>query len=1779
MGILDGEPLWSQHQDISPSLHAICRVEAGSPRSPAAADPSCSTRQPAHDFIRCQRISQVGWPKPRDDCGKGQDPTTAPRFSPFAGYGGRRLGVGTRDIHPGDYEPGSQHGGHAAENAESGKCLDPSDPAHRGEHSASPSDSTEPCRGGVRCGESSFGMTEDWDTDTITFMQHEQLHLKQLIQQYERELESHLTHVQPMGPPCHLLEVFCSQQSPLTHQMQQLGRSAYRFGRSEGDLETVSGRAKLFSAMARHRPKHIWVSPDCGPWSSWSNLNASRSLEAHDAYQNTRKKLLYQIALCIVLFRHQIMQGQQFHWEQPARSLMLSHPGLAEVHAYTRACQFDMCRVGDLRCPLNGMLMKKGMVVLTTDDKIYFHLHGRVCDRSHQHQPIEGNTITKEGPMLRTEFTAVYPRKFARSIAKIMCLNQPMSRSTDMNPVYAADSRRPRPKLTFARSELITPEPRDENLSKRRRLEGKQRVIPDVDILQGIINSVEQILPRVGRYEIQNQAILNQLQEIFSDKQIMRVIACRGTDRTLGPPERMNPQEAPFCRSLLLMRTTNEIKYERFWEQWDRLSKRQLIRPAHSCRINITMFAKNPEAPEDLEVRASGSMSSADRSVAVPSMLPPPLETNANSSSRNSADALMERRNPSELESQPEVPKPADETPTKHQDSRFKALPKWEQQEITNMHKNLGHPSNDRLSKALQVAGYRVEVVQAALELKCHICAACSPPKHQRPGTLKPLLDFNHKVYIDGVNWKNSKGKSFHWYHFLDAGSNYHVAVCAPSRDTQDFARLIDHHWISWAGPPNMIQVDSATEMNSHDLTSFMQRYGIKQLTIPPEAHWQQGKIERHGGFLQSMLTKLDLEHAIDDYTQLQTALNQCTHAKNSLSIRHGYAPEVIVFGKHSRLARSILSDESRPSHELALREDQDIGVQEFKSLLQIRESARRAFHSVDNSNALRRAVLRRPCPPRGMYEPNQWVMIWRAEQQGNPKWIGPQKIIIQDGNHTVWSTQGGKLFRSAPEHVRLALPEEGTDESSELPEDHTMLHRQIERINQESHNQLPTIPEMHELDFPPSNPSQALQVPTQPESETSGVSRTNSESIPQPDHEPESSRQVTPMPPLAISEEHLQENDQLICEDVDWVFQTDAVDIDAAWRCEFDVSLQSHEALPQNQAEAWTLLATSAKKQRTEVKQSELSPAEKAEFDRAKEAEVQNWIQTGTLSKVLRNQIPDDQILRCRWILTWKPLDPVGETQDNPNVSQKSPCQSQRTHKAKARLVVLGYLDPKIEEIPRDSPTLHRTSRMLLLQTIASNGWSLESFDIRAAFLQGTPQSDRVIGIEPVSEIRKAMNMSPWEVGKLNKGAYGLIDAPYLWYCALVTELQKLGFVATPFDPCLFVLRMPAGESNAGALAGVLGVHVDDGIGGGNEFYQEKIKLLEKKFPFGSHKTQAFTFTGIEVNQRGDNSIHLSQSSYVRKIKPIAIDINRKSQTNSPVTENEKLALRGLIGSLQYASTNTRPDLASKLSFLQSAINNATVDTLLERNRLLHEAKHHHDVAIVIKPISTRDFRFMAFSDASFSSSKKPDSHSGVIIVGTHKDINDNKQCPISPISWGCKKIQRVVTSTLAAESSSLASALDQLAWLRIFWSWLHDPKVEWRKPQQTLKQLAPAISAPTFKQTADLAITDCKSLYDLTTRTAPPSCTEFRVQLVSRAIKEALQENIRLRWVHSGAQLADALTKAMESHFLRETLRMGTYRLVDEASTLKERAKTKDRVRWLKEQNEINKKEILGM
>ena len=126
-----------------------------------------------------------------------------------------------------------------------------------------------------------------------------------------------------------------------------------------------------------------------------------------------------------------------------------------------------------------------------------------------------------------------------------------------------------------------------------------------------------------------------------------------------------------------------------------------------------------------------------------------------------------------------------------------------------------------------------------------------------------------------------------------------------------------------------------------------------------------------------------------------------------------------------------------------------------------------------------------------------------------------------------------------------------------------------------------------------------------------------------------------------------------------------------------------------------------------------------------------------------------DVQKSDCTWASVAMPLGSHMETIEE---SDRDPQNPSRTQKAKARLVVLGYLDPKITEIPRDSPTLNRHSKMLLLQLIASKSWTLRSFDVKAAFLQGRPQSDRILGLEPVPELATKMNLRPDEICGLPK-------------------------------------------------------------------------------------------------------------------------------------------------------------------------------------------------------------------------------------------------------------------------------------------------------------------------------------------------------------------------------------------------------------------------------------------
>ncbi len=63
-----------------------------------------------------------------------------------------------------------------------------------------------------------------------------------------------------------------------------------------------------------------------------------------------------------------------------------------------------------------------------------------------------------------------------------------------------------------------------------------------------------------------------------------------------------------------------------------------------------------------------------------------------------------------------------------------------------------------------------------------------------------------------------------------------------------------------------------------------------------------------------------------------------------------------------------------------------------------------------------------------------------------------------------------------------------------------------------------------------------------------------------------------------------------------------------------------------------------------------------------------------------------------------------------------------------------MGFTDPDLVAVPRDSPTLAVRTRHLVFAIAAMNKWALFKGDIKAAFLQGeaSEAERKVYGIPP---------------------------------------------------------------------------------------------------------------------------------------------------------------------------------------------------------------------------------------------------------------------------------------------------------------------------------------------------------------------------------------------------------------------------------------------------------------
>jgi hypothetical protein len=281
-------------------------------------------------------------------------------------------------------------------------------------------------------------------------------------------------------------------------------------------------------------------------------------------------------------------------------------------------------------------------------------------------------------------------------------------------------------------------------------------------------------------------------------------------------------------------------------------------------------------------------------------------------------------------------------------------------------------------------------------------------------------------------------------------------------------------------------------------------------------------------------------------------------------------------------------------------------------------------------------------------------------------------------------------------------------------------------------------------------------------------------------------------------------------------------------------------------------------------------------------------------------------------------------------------------------------------------------------------------------------------------------------------------------------------------------------------------------------------------------------------VKQHDDFSVTVDQREYWKKVKPIKLAPERKRQPEATLTPDEFNELRSLIGKLSWPARESEPRIAFGVSELQQSMTKdkggdavTTIEHILMANRIVSKTKiESNQTMLKFKAVDPAQLCVLSFTDASFANMPRGGSQAGRFSMLTSADVVV-KRVPVNVVSWRSGRISRIVKSTLAAESSSLADSQDDNEYTRVATAYMFG--------------MLPA-SDRHWKKALDLVkgytVVDAKSLYDHLHSDALP--TEKRVMLDLMAFREGLQRpNDEVFWMPNQWMLADYLTKAKVDDF----------------------------------------------
>jgi hypothetical protein len=234
--------------------------------------------------------------------------------------------------------------------------------------------------------------------------------------------------------------------------------------------------------------------------------------------------------------------------------------------------------------------------------------------------------------------------------------------------------------------------------------------------------------------------------------------------------------------------------------------------------------------------------------------------------------------------------------------------------------------------------------------------------------------------------------------HIIDEATRYNAARWLPNLSAKTTWDTLRMAWIdTYMGPPDFIVTDAGKNFVSKEFSQFATSLGTIAVSVPVEAHWSIGAVERYHAVLRRayLIVRNEIPDAPSD-----TALQMAVKAVNDTAGPDGLVPTLLVFGAYPRMTEYDPPAPSIAQRAAAIR----------KAMTEVRKAhAERDIKEALNTRNGPSSTTVHTLPL------NSNVLVWREGKTGYAgKWTGPYKLLSIDRETcTVALPRGPTPFRT----------------------------------------------------------------------------------------------------------------------------------------------------------------------------------------------------------------------------------------------------------------------------------------------------------------------------------------------------------------------------------------------------------------------------------------------------------------------------------------------------------------------------------------------------------------------------------------------------------------------------------------------------------------------------------------------------------------------------------------------------------------------------------------------